>query len=276
MTFVYERRYRGPIQAVIFDWAGTTMDFGCMAPADVFVEVFRNKQIPITMEEARTPMGAHKRDHIKRIGELEPVRRRWRETHGRAPTEADVDDMFSDFVPKQIECLSKCSALIPGTTATVDACRERGYKIGSTSGYLSEMIEINLEEARRQGYEPDAVVCAGDVPVARPSPAMCLKNVIDLQVSPVEACVKVDDTVAGIEEGLNAGMWSIGLAVSGNEVGLSFDDWSALSREEQDRKRDKAYATMYGAGAHYVVDTIADLLPCLDDIQRRLAHGERP
>ncbi|HEX7950750.1 MAG TPA: hypothetical protein VF494_10410, partial [Candidatus Limnocylindrales bacterium] len=67
MTFTYQRSYRGKIQAVLLDWAGTTMDFGCMAPAVVFVEVFKRKGVPITMEEARAPMGAHKRVHIQKI-----------------------------------------------------------------------------------------------------------------------------------------------------------------------------------------------------------------
>ena len=276
MDFSYTRRYRGPIQAVIFDWAGTTIDFGCMAPTDVFLEVFGNKGVAVSMEEARIPMGAHKREHIRLLTEMESVRGRWKDVHGRLPEEADVDAMFAEFVPKQIECLSKHSGLIPGTAETVEACRKRGYKIGSTTGYLAPMMEVVLKETGSQGYRPDAVVCAGDVPTARPGPSMCLQNVIELQISPVESCVKVDDTIAGIDEGLNAGMWSIGLAVSGNEVGLSLDDWNALPKDEQERKREKAYGKMHRAGAHYVVDSIADLTGCLDDIERQLKRGVKP
>jgi phosphonoacetaldehyde hydrolase len=105
---------------------------------------------------------------------------------------------------------------------------------------------------------------------------MCLQNLIDLQVSPVEACVKVDDTLPGIEEGLNAGMWTVGLAVSGNEIGLPLARVRKLSKAEFAARRERAYARMRQAGAHYVVDTIADLLPCLDAIEARLARGEKP
>ena len=276
MNFSYRRRYGGPIQAVIFDWAGTTVDFGCMAPTDVFLEVFRGRGVTISMEEARVPMGAHKREHIRLLTEMDSVRRRWKDVHGRGPGEADVDDMFAEFVPKQIECLSRHSGLIPGTAETVEACRKRGYRIGSTTGYLKSMMEVVLRETGGRGYRPDAVVCADDVPAARPSPSMCLKNVIELQVWPVESCVKVDDTIAGIEEGLNAGMWSIGLGISGNEVGLCLEDWKALSEGERRRRREKAYLKMHRAGAHYVVDSIADLMPCLDDIEERLARGGKP
>jgi phosphonoacetaldehyde hydrolase len=274
MDFSYRRSYRGPIEAVLLDWAGTTLDFGCMAPAVVFVEVYKRKKVPITVEEARAPMGAHKRVHIQRISELDSVRRRWQETHGRLPNDDDVSAMFAEFVPLQLECLSKYSALIPGTLEAIAALRARGIKIGSTTGYLTEMMKINQADAKRQGYVPDATVCAADVPAGRPYPYMCLQNVIKLGVSAVQACVKIDDTVPGIEEGLNAGMWTIGLAVSGNEVGMMLDEWRALPPAEQKIKRDRAYTRMQQCGAHYTVDTIADIMPCIDDIQARIRRGE--
>ena len=276
MGFSYQRSYRGPVKAVILDWAGTTMDFGCIAPAVVFVEVFKRKGVPISVEEACAPMGAHKRVHIQRISELDSVRQRWQAAHGRPPNDADVDAMFAEFIPLQLKCLSDYSALIPGALDAVKECRRRGYKIGSTTGYLPDMMAINRKDAERQGYVPDASVTAGDVPAGRPYPFMCLKNMIDLQVSPVEGCVKVDDTVPGVEEGLNAGMWTVGLAVSGNEVGLTLKEWNALAKDQQQVKREKAYRRMETCGAHYVVDTIADLVPCLDDIEQRLKRGEKP
>ena len=276
MHFNYRRRYNGPIEAVLLDWAGTTMDFGCMAPAVVFVEVFRRKKVPITTEEARAPMGAHKRVHIQRISELDSVRRRWQETHGRLPNDDDVSAMFAEFVPLQLECLSNYSALIPGTVEAIATLRSRGIKIGSTTGYLTDMVRINQVDAKRQGYEPDTTVCASDVPAGRPYPYMCLQNVIKLGVSTVHACVKIDDTVPGVEEGLNAGMWTIGLAVSGTEVGMTLDEWKALPAAAQKVKRERAYARMQQGGAHYTVDTIADIMPCIDDIQARIRRGETP
>ncbi len=276
MTFRYHRTYRGKLQAVLLDWAGTTMDFGCIAPAVVFVEVFKRKGVPISMEEARAPMGAHKRVHIERITQLESVRRRWQEKHGRLPNDGDVEAMFKEFIPLQLQCLSDYSQMIPGALDTVKALRRRGYKIGSTTGYTTEMMKINLADAKKQGYEPDSTVCASDVPQGRPYPFMCLQNAINLGVSPVEACVKIDDTRPGVEEGLNAGMWTIGLAISGNEIGLSLAEWEKLPKPDQERLRQGAYTRMYQSGAHYVVDSIADIMPCIDDIEARLARGERP
>lgn len=276
MPFRFHRSYRGPIEAVLLDWAGTTMDHGCMAPAVVFVEVFKRKGVPISVEEARIPMGAHKRVHIQRITEVGAVRERWAKAHGKPPDDADVEAMFTDFVPLQLACLSQYSQLIPGTLESVKAMRGRGYKIGSTTGYTTEMTRINLADAAKQGYAPDSTVCASEVPAGRPFPHMCLQNAINLNVTTVQSCVKIDDTVPGIEEGLNAGMWSIGLAMSGNEVGLPLAELQALSAADRAARRQRAYTRMYQAGAHYVVDSIADILPCLDDIEARLRRGEVP
>lgn len=274
--FGYGRSYRGPIQAVLLDWAGTTMDFGCIAPAVVFVEIFKRKNVPISMAEAREPMGAHKKVHIRKITQLDSVRHRWEDVHGAPPNEDDVEALFQDFVPLQLECLSNYSDMIPGALDIVNELRAKGFKIGSTTGYTTEMTAINLADAKRQGYEPDSTVSASEMPAGRPYPFMCLQNAINLEVDTVAACVKIDDTIPGVEEGLNAGMWTIGLAISGNEVGLSLADWEALPKEEQEIKRERAYRRMLQSGAHYVVDSIADIMPCIEDIEERLRVGDKP
>jgi phosphonoacetaldehyde hydrolase len=274
--FTYTRTYQGPIRCVILDWAGTTMDFGCMAPAVVFRQVYEKAGVPISLEEARLPMGAHKRVHIGLISEIPSVRRRWVEKHGTEPTDDDVGRMFDDFVPMQEACLSEYSQLIPGTLEAIAECRKRGYKIGSTSGYLPGMLAINQADAAKQGYEPDATFGAGDVLRGRPFPHMVLRNMLDLDISPVQSVVKVDDTLTGIEEGLNAGAWGIGLAISGNEVGVQLDEWNSFSEEVKQKHRDRIYPTMYQRGAHYVIDSIADLIPCLDDIEARMKRGDKP
>ncbi len=276
MTFSYKRTYRGPIKLVILDWAGTTMDYGCYAPAVVFIEVFKRKGVDISIEEAREPMGAHKLVHIRKISQIPSVARRWQEVHGRPCTEEDVQAMFEEFVPLQLDCLAQYADLIPGTLDVVAELRGRGIKIGSTTGYLREMMDLLSREAADRGYEPDSTVCASDVPAGRPEPWMCLANAQDLGVYPMEACVKIGDTLPDIEEGLNAGMWTIGLAKSGNEVGLNEKEIAELSADELQRRLDRAYKRMYQTGAHYVVDTVADVLPVVDRIQGQLASGQRP
>ncbi len=276
MEFVYRRSYRGPVKLVVLDWAGTTMDYGCYAPAVVFIEVYRRRGVEITMEQARRPMGLHKRDHIRAIGQIEEVARAWQQVHGRPITEADVEEMFEDFQPLQLACLADYADLIPGTLETVEALRERGILIGSTTGYFTEAMELLKEEAARRGYVPDSSVCATQVPAGRPYPWMVMQNMMNTGVYPPEAVVKVGDTKPDIAEGLNAGVWTVGLAKTGNEMGLNLEEIEALDPEELERRLARAREGLARSGAHYVVDSIADLLPIIDDINDRLARGERP
>lgn len=276
MDFVFKRSYRGPLKAVILDWAGTTMDYGCFAPAVVFVKVYERKDVPISIEQARVPMGAHKKVHIRELSLTEDIATRWQEVHGRKPSEDDIEAMFQDFVPLQLECLADYADLIPGTIEAVAGFRKRGLEIGSSTGYTGEMMELLLDEARKRGYEPDASVCASDVPAGRPHPWMCLENAKKLGVYPMESIVKIGDTLPDIWEGLNAGMWTIGLAKTGNEMGLTLKEIDELDSEICERRLKRAYDRLAQAGAHYVVDSISDVEPLLDEIQTRLSRGDKP
>ena len=276
MDFVFQRSYRGALKAIILDWAGTTMDYGCFAPAVVFMEVFQRKGVGITIEQAREPMGAHKKVHIGQIAANEEVARNWEKVHRRKPDGNDVDEMFRDFVPLQLHCLADYADLIPGALEAVQEFRRRGMKIGSTTGYTGEMMALLQEEASKRGYVPDSTVCATQVPAGRPHPWMCLQNAMNLQIYPMEAFVKVGDTLPDIEEGLNAGMWTIGLAETGNEMGLTEAQIDELDPEIRKAKLARACRRMRQAGAHYVVNGIADVSPVLDEINVRLAAGERP
>jgi phosphonoacetaldehyde hydrolase len=276
MNFVFHRSYRHPVKAVILDWAGTTMDYGCYAPAVVFIEVFKRHGVEITMAEAREPMGAHKKVHIRAISQNPAVGERWRDVHGRACSEDDVEAMFQEFIPLQLDCLADYAELIPGTLEALVLFRNRGLKIGSTTGYTGEMMELLLAEAKKRGYAPDSTVCATDVPAGRPEPWMCLRNAQNLGVYPMEAIIKIGDTLPDIEEGLNAGMWTIGLAKTGNEMGLNGREIDALDPEDIDQRLTRARKRMAQTGAHYVVDGIWDCDPLIDAINARLARGDTP
>lgn len=274
--FVYRRVYAGPVRAVVFDWAGTTVDYGSRAPVEAFVETFRRRGVELSVREARGPMGAAKRDHIRSLLSEESVGERWREANGRLPSEEDVEAVYEEFLPLQIESAADHAKLIPGTAKVVGALRERGVGIGSSSGYGREIMAKILPAAREQGYEPDTLVCPPDVPAGRPYPWMMYRNAMDLGVYPMSACVKAGDTITDIEEGLNAGAWTVGFARGGNELGLSEEDAEALDPRKLAARLDGVYERMYRAGAHYVVDTIADLPVVLDSIEARLMSGERP
>ncbi|RMD60977.1 MAG: phosphonoacetaldehyde hydrolase [Alphaproteobacteria bacterium] len=276
--YVYRRSYRGRIKAVILDWSGTTADAYVVAPAVVFVEVFKKQGVDITMAEARGPMGLRKDLHIKALTEVPEIRERWKAVHGRYPDQSDVDRMFADFVPLQLECLRQYTDLLPGVAEVTQALQKQGIKIGSTTGFVRSMVDILEEEARKQGYVPDASV-AGDEVIngARPKPFMVYRNLDLLDVHPIQSVVKVDDTVSGVGEALEAGCWGVGVARYSNYMNFdSVEQANSAPAEEIERRLSYTRELLRKAGAHYVVDSIVDLPEVIEDINARLARGETP
>ena len=246
-------------EAVIFDWAGTTVDFGSFAPMGVFVETFAAFGVEVSINEARAPMGLPKRAHIEAMLAEPRIAAAWQETRGAAPTPADVDALYALFVPKNETVAARYATLVPGTVETIAALRARGLKIGSTTGYTRSIMAPVLPVAASQGYSPDNLVCSDDVSEGRPGPGGMLRCCADLGVDSPRALIKVDDTVPGILEGVNAGALTVGVALSGNAVGLSVEALAALPRAEVDSVRNKAGSILLEAGADHVIDTIADL-----------------
>lgn len=276
MSYQYIRRYTGKLEAVIFDWAGTVLDFGSFAPTQVLVESFNSIGVPISLTEARAPMGLAKWDHIKAVGQMPTVAARWYAKFEREMQDSDVDDIYALFMPMQIEHVGRFSQPIRGALQTIAYLRQRGLKIGSCTGYPRAVMDKLIPIAEQYGFQPDYVVAADDLTAgARPGPWMALENVNALAIGHVCACVKVDDTVPGIAEGLNAGMWTVGLAVSGNEVGLTQEEWDGLDAARQRQLRAHAKFKLAQAGAHYVIDTIADLPGVIEQIEARMALGEQ-
>ncbi|WOX04983.1 phosphonoacetaldehyde hydrolase [Microbulbifer pacificus] len=264
------------LEAIIFDWAGTLVDFGSRAPLSAFMQVFADAGIDISESETRTPMGTEKQEHIRRLLQMPRIRDAWQAAHNTPATEADVARLYKNLGPVQQRAIDHHSAAVPGATAAFSMARARGLKIGTTTGYSRNMIEGMLEAAAQQQLLPDSVVAADEAPGARPGPAAALRTVIDLGISCVSACVKVDDTAPGIDEGRNAGMWTVAVVCSGNALGLSLAQWQQLDEQQKKTQRDRAYRALESCGAHYLIDDVSELEAVLVDINRRLALGETP
>jgi phosphonoacetaldehyde hydrolase len=266
----------GPVEALILDWAGTTIDFGSLAPVYAFMELFKQEGIEVSQAEAREPMGTEKSEHIRRMLGNSRIADAWLLVKGQVSNEADIKRLYNLFEPIQTRIVAERGQLIPGWKTMFDELTVAGIKIGSNTGYGPGMIAPALIAAKDQGYIPASTVFATDVTRGRPFPDMALKVAMELQVGHVNACIKVDDTLPGIEEGLRAGMWTVGVSCSGNEVGLDRDAWEALSSDEQQGYRQKAEQRLFNVGAHYVIDSVADLAAVIVDVNRRLANGEKP
>ncbi len=277
-NFVYERTYRGKVKALVLDWSGTVADAYVLAPAVVFFEVFKKHGVEISMFEARGPMGLRKDLHIKALTEVPEISHRWKEIKGKDPDQGDVDAMFEDFVPMQLDCLRQYTDLLPGVAEVVQRLQKQGIKIGSTTGFVRSMVDILEEDAKKQGYVPDASVAGDEVEHgARPKPFMVYKNLDMMDVHPIQSVIKVDDTVSGIGEALEAGCWGVGVSLYSNYMDVdSIAHAESLSDEDMARRLDHTNEILQKAGAHYVIDSLADIEPVIEDVNRRLARGERP
>ena len=262
------------IKGVIFDWAGTTVDFGCFAPLDVFLEIFRARDVEITMKEARAPMGLNKIDHIRAILGTERVAKLWKEKHGRHHNEEDVKALFKEFEPALIEILPDHADVLDGVTEVCDELRGDGIKIGSTTGYTASMMKVLSPCAKENGYEPDALVTAEEVSGGRPWPWMIFKNMEKLEIYPPRYVVKVGDTAIDIMEGISAGVWSVGVIVGSSEMGLTREEYGDLKKEERKKIHRKTEKRYYQAGAHYVIETMKDLPDLIVKIDRKIRKEE--
>ena len=256
------------VRLVVFDWAGTTVDFGCFAPVDAFVRTFAHHGIAVTPAEVRVAMGLHKKDHLHALLRQPEVSQRWKRTAGRTWNEKDLEALYNTFIPIQLETVAEHAQIVPGLLECVEALRRRDIRIGATTGYFRAAAERVYDAARRQGFVPDCALCADDVSLGRPAPWMIFRIMETVGVYPPCTVVKVGDTVPDIEEGRNAGAWSVGVTRSSSAVGCTEEELAALSEPQRQAKLDDARRQFLDARAHAVIDALADLPSLVDQFSR--------
>lgn len=275
------QRLQNPTQlkAAILDWSGTTLDAHVLAPAVVFEAVFKKHGVPITNEEARAPMGLRKDLHIAAILARPEVQTRWLAIKGHQPTPQELDALFFDFVPMQLEVLQKYSTLLPGTVEAINELRSLDLTIGCTTGFFEAMVKVLREAAKKQGYILDSSVAGDQVKNgARPTPHMLYKNMDNLDVHLPGEIVKVDDTIAGVGEGLSAGTWTVGMWGFSNYTGIeSLAQLATMSPAELEKRQERSREILFQkSGAHYLVKGPAQLVKVVLDINERMKQGETP
>ncbi|WP_396126649.1 phosphonoacetaldehyde hydrolase [Acidicapsa ligni] len=256
----------------MLDWAGTTVDHGSVAPVLALQTLFAQHGIVLSDDDARHDMGLLKRDHIRAILGLPSVRTQWLSVTGREPGDEDVSSLFTEFGPLQMKIIVQHSQLIDGVVPTIQAWKARGLRIGSTTGYTREMLAPVLARAAQEGYQPDTSVCPDEVNGGRPAPWMLARNMQLLEVYPPSTCVKIGDTVSDIDEGKNAGMWTIGLTRTGNMIGLDLASWSNLPEDQKQLRLKSAGERLLDAGADFIAEDLAGCDAILQAIEHRLAE----
>lgn len=260
------------IKGVIFDWAGTTVDFGCTSPVSAFKEAFRRAGIDVTDEEVRAPMGLLKRDHIKTMLAMPRIAQAWQDKYGAAATDADAEKIYADFEPALMAVLDRHCDLIPGILETMEYLRQNEIRVGSTTGFTREMMAVVTEGARRGGYAPEMVQTAdSNNGFGRPWPYMIFSNMRGLGLSNVRQVVKVGDTTSNMAEAKNAGVIAVGVCVGSSMIGLDAQSWAALPEAERAEQIKSARQRFYAAGADYVIESIGDLPALIEDLNARSA-----
>lgn len=251
-------------KAVIFDWAGTTVDYGCFAPVQAFVEVFRHFGIEPTMEEVRKPMGMLKRDHIRTMLQMERISGLWKEKYGAGWTEDDVEKLYSLFEEKLLSILDQFAEVKPYVLETIEELRKKNIKIGSTTGYTDKMMAIVTAKAKENGYEPDTWFSPDSTGnVGRPYPYMIFRNMEALKIQDVREVMKVGDTVSDIKEGKNAGVYTVGVIEGSSEMGLTQQEYEALDADKKQAKIQAVKEKFIEAGADEVILNMKELVNLL-------------
>lgn len=258
------------IECIIMDWAGTAVDYGCFAPVAAFLKAFGEVGLTVTMEEARRPMGMAKIDHIRELFKLSGVSEQFAKRYNRVWTEEDVVAMNREFEKYLFASLQEYTTPIPGVIETIESLKQAGIKIGSTTGYTRAMMDVVIPGAAAKGYTTDNCITPDGLPAGRPQPYMVYKNMIDLSVPAVESVIKYGDTIADIKEGVNAGVWTIGVILGSNEMGLTQEETEQLSCKELKTRMSEVRNRMYLAGAHYVVESIAELPAIIEIINHKM------
>ena len=252
------------IKAVIFDWAGTVVDYGCFAPVMGFIDGFHSINCDITEEMARKPMGIAKLDHTRAIAAMldQPI------------SEEEILEAYDAFEQSMMADIDYYCDVLPEVVTTVKFLRDKGLKIGSDTGYTTAMMEHIIPAAAAAGYCPDYCATPDQVGHGRPYPYMIWKNLMEFGLSDPREVVKVGDTPADIDEGKAANCWTVGVIMGSSELGLSAEETAILPADELAFHKARVREIFYQAGADYIINDLSELVDVIDDINRRLEQNQ--
>lgn len=258
------------IQGIIFDWGGTTVDYGASSALIAFIEIFQKNGIDITWEEVRKPMGIAKIDHIRALLQMKRIANLWKEKYGEIPREKEAQELFKEYEPALLKMIPLHSELLKGVLEVVAKLRKKGIKIGTTTSFTPTLLKAVQKETKKQGYEPDWIVTPEMVERGRPYPYMIFKNIEKSGIFPPSAWVKVGDTLSDMEEGYNAGVWTVGVIEGSSFLGLSQEEYKTLSKEEKKVLQKRTKEAFQKAGAHYVIQDLTKLPKVIEKINHKM------
>lgn len=248
------------IEAVIFDWAGTTVDYGSLAPVVAFKTAFNAKKIYPTDEEIRRFMGMSKWDHIGELLSLDTVRQQWQQEYSNDPTEEDRKELYVMFESALMAHLVKSTELKPGLLDTIQFLKDNGIRVATTTGYTPEMMEAVRVGAEKLGYRPEIILTSADVnDNGRPAPDMINKIMTEFEIDDPAKVIKIGDTIVDIEEGKNAGVKTVGIIEGSSLMGLTEEEFVNMTKDEQTDARAYVEREFDSVDADYVINSLSEL-----------------
>jgi phosphonoacetaldehyde hydrolase len=257
------------IRLVVFDWTGTLIDHGSVAPVRAIIGAFESAGVAVTAGQVRSATGLPKREQLETILRIPDVLRRFQSVHRRSPCQGDVDALHAAYLPAQLSAIRRCAELIDGAAGSIRLLRARGIAVATTTSYFREAAELVLERARQQGFIPDHAACPDYVLADKPAPFMIHACMEALNICRAREVLVVGDGLLDIAAGRNAGCLSVGVAGTGDEVGLTSPEWDALELHERNALLANAHRNLRDAGADFVIDTLSELPLVVDCIEER-------
>jgi len=274
-----DKKYRGKVKGVIFDLSGTIIDHGCFGHINPFIETFKSRHIIITENDIRKDTGLSLTHHITALCKTKKVKKPWLEKYGKQITIDDINEIKSEIEEKMIANIDQHHNVINKVVKTLKVIRDLGIKVVLTTEYNLNIADLLFYKIKKAGGKADAFISLSDIPnidEARPYPWMCYRALLELKEYPLCSFVKVGDTFYDIQEGINAGMWTVGVAKTGNLLGMTEKTLKEKGQKKIEKRVNKIYHIMKTAGANYVVDSVHDIVWVIDEINNYLKKGSSP
>ena len=257
------------IRGVIFDLGGTLVDKYSLSPLVNLNKAFKHRHITLDNKVISKDMGLKKYDHIVAISKESEFKKQFQNIYNRSPVQEDLYDIHNIFNRLQNKYLQTNLEIIPEVKSAIDILKERNIKIGITTGFNKEQMNYCIKLLNKHNIYPDSAVsstCKDILP--RPMPHMIYENMITMGIENPSEILKVDDTCIGIEEGINAGCltlgvarWSINMKVNSFEESLNLE-----SRNNEFIVKDKLSESrriLHLAKPTYLINTLEHLHHCL-------------
>jgi len=283
MAIRYKKFHTSP-QAVFVDLDGCLMDAGCMTTVLALQQVFQERGVTITdVEAASKPSGlvgtdvTSKKSHLRHTL-FDVVPHKWKAVNGAEPTQWDLEALFKEFPRCIKDHLNRVKA-VPGAADVVRSLQAEGLKVAIASTFSGEVHDHWMRVSHSQGFTFDEALGCADVQnpgregvynCVLPDPWRCLALAHRLGVYPLSTTIRVATTAHGIEEGLNAGMWTV--AVYNTGLVSPFIHPS----ETDAQRKNRTCESFYRLGCHYVIDGIWDLPKTLETIRGNMERGQTP